>query len=103
MYWVGMSTTAADATALAEFNDFYSNTHLPEVVAQNAGFARATRYELIDPDPRGGIAPGWLAAYEIDSEAAARTYIDRSDGSADARPKYTHGPAVFKSADHVWR
>src|SRR6266436_2213324 len=54
MYWVGMNT-AADTSPqeLAEFNDFYSHTHMHEVVASHPGFMRATRYELCDPDPRG--------------------------------------------------
>ena len=54
MYWVGMNT-AADTSQeeLAKFNDFYSNTHVPEVVTSNPGFVRATRYELYEPDPRG--------------------------------------------------
>lgn len=104
MYWVGMTTQPeADPSSVAEFNTFYSRTHLPEVLAQNPGFARATRYELIAQDPRGKLGPGWLATYEIDSEAATQQYIERSDGPADCRPRYTPGPRAFVEADRDWR
>ena len=73
MYWVGMDTAPeTGASELAEFNRFYSQVHLPEVVAGNSGFVRATRYELAGPDPRGDFGPRWLAVYEMDGEAAAR-------------------------------
>ncbi len=39
MYWVGMNTAPdTAAAALAEFNQFYSKTHVPEVLANNPGF-----------------------------------------------------------------
>src|SRR5215510_13688744 len=53
--------------------------HVPEVVASNPGFVRGTRYELLQPDPRGDWGPRWLAVYEMDGEAAARTYAQRND------------------------
>jgi hypothetical protein len=62
MYWVGMHTPPdMDAAAVAEFSQFYSTTHVPEVVASNPGFVRGTRYELLQPDPRGDWGPRWLA------------------------------------------
>src|ERR1700682_2800816 len=93
MYWVGMTTAPETAASdLAEFNAFYSQTHLPEVVAGNPGFVRGTRYELVGPDPRGDFGPRWLAVYEMDGEAAARTYGERNDGPAAGRPQYTPRP-----------
>ncbi len=48
MYWVGMNTLPdTDRTAVAEFSQFYSTIHVPEVVASNHGFVRGTRYELL--------------------------------------------------------
>ena len=97
MYWVGMNTAPdTDAAALAEFNAFYSKTHVPEVVASNPGFVRGSRYELLQPDPRGDFGPRWLAIYEMDGEAAARTYAQRNDGPAEGRPTYTPGPAAWR-------
>src|SRR5438874_6039531 len=83
-YWVGMDTdprTTPDA--LAEFNRFYSTTHVGEVIAAHAGFVLATRYELLEQDPRGGIhrGPRWLAVYEMTDEQAAEQYV-----KDDARP-----------------
>ena len=56
MYWNGMNT-AADLTPeeFQKFNDFYSNVHILEVVQMNPGFIRATRYELMEKDPRPGV------------------------------------------------
>jgi hypothetical protein len=104
MYWVGMNTAAeTSAEELAEFSRFYSETHVPEVVAGNPGFVRGTRYELLEPDPRGDFGPRWLAVYEMDSEAAARTYMQRNDGPAEGRPQYTPRPAAWRAATTTWR
>jgi hypothetical protein len=104
MYWVGMNT-APDTSAdeLAEFQRFYSQTHLSEVVASNPGFVRGARYELLDPDPRGDFGPRWLAVYEMDGEAAARGYAERNDGPAEGRPRYTPGPAAWSRTQGMWR
>jgi hypothetical protein len=104
MYWVGMNTQPdTSAEELAKFNDFYSHTHVPEVVANNPGFIRATRYELQDPDPRGNFGPRWLVIYEMDGEQAAQTYLDRNDGPPEGRPSYTAGPAAWQSYEGWWR
>src|SRR5260370_38936897 len=77
-YWVGMDTDPRTTPeALAEFNRFYSTTHVGEVLAAHPRFVLASRYELLDPDPRGGVhcGPRWLAMYEMTDEAAAQQYI----------------------------
>ena len=97
MYLVGMNTAPdTDAAALAEFSEFYSKVHVPEVLANNPGFVRGSRYELLQPDPRGDFGPRWLAIYEMDGEAAARTYAQRNDGPPEGRPTYTPGPAAWR-------
>jgi len=104
MYWVGMHTSPdTDPAAVAEFSQFYSTVHVPEVVASNPGFVRGTRYELLQPDPRGDYGPRWLAVYEMDGEAAARTYATRNDGPPEGRPRYTPGPAAWQQTQSVWR
>ena len=56
MYWVGMNTPPdTDPTAVAEFNQFYGTIHAPEVVANNAGFVRGTRYEALGAGPARGL------------------------------------------------
>src|SRR3954470_20259601 len=104
MYWVGMNT-APDTSAeeLAKFNDFYSNVHAHEVVQNNPGFIRATRYELMEGDPRGNFGPRWLVIYEMKDKDAAQGYLDRDAAGADARPKYTAGPAAWQNYEGWWR
>jgi hypothetical protein len=104
MYWVGMNTPAnASDAAMAEFNDFYSNVHVREVVRNNPGFIRATRYELHEQDARGAFGPRWLASYEMDSEAAVSLYLERNDGPPAGRPSYTPGPSVWQHYEGWWR
>lgn len=104
MYWVGMNTPPeAASTAVEEFSTFYSTVHVPEVLANNPGFVRGTRYELLQPDPRGDFGPRWLAVYEMDSKAAAETYAARNDGPSEGRPTYTPGPALWQQTQSMWR
>ena len=49
-----------------EFNDWYDNHHLPQLLGL-PGFRSAQRFRLarsLDPDP----PPPWLAIYEIDTD-----------------------------------
>jgi hypothetical protein len=104
MYWVGMNTAPnTDDDALKAFNTFYSKTHLPEVLSSNPGFVNGWRYELMLPDPRGDFGPQWLAIYEMDGEAAAKTYAQRNDGPPEGRPQYTPGPAAWQGSQITWR
>ena len=44
MYWVGMDTDPRTTPeALAEFNQFYSTTHVGEVIGAHPGFVTASR------------------------------------------------------------
>ena len=104
MYWVGMNTRPDTSTSdLADFNAFYSETHVGEVLASNPGFIRATRYELMEQDARGDFGPRWLAMYEIESREAADLYDKRNDGPPAERPSYTPGPAAWQQYEGVWR
>jgi len=47
----------------AEFNDWYTNVHLPDVCAVD-GVMGASRYQLL-----GSESPKYLAIYEIDHES----------------------------------
>jgi len=106
MYWVGMDTDPRTSPeALAEFNRFYSTTHVHEVIAAHPGFVNARRYELLDQDPRGGpnCGPRWLAVYEMADEAAAQAYIKDNARPWLHRQKYSAWPAARKRAKTVWR
>ena len=103
-YWVGMSIPAdTTAAALADFNHFYTNTHVREVLASNPGFLRGRRYELAQDDPRGARGPRFLAAYDIENEAGALGYIARNDGPLEQRSKYSQGPSAWQQHTTNWR
>ena len=103
-YWVGMDIPADTSAAdVAAFNDFYSNVHKPEVLAGNLGFLRGRRYELAQDDTRGPRGPRFIAAYDIESQEAARLYISRNDGPASGRPVYSDGPAAWQKRSTKWR
>jgi hypothetical protein len=104
MYWVGMNTQPGTSEKdIADFNDFYTNVHMREVIAANPGFFRATRYELRDPDPRGDFGPRWLVMYEMDGKEAAQRYIERNDGPPEGRPVYSPGPSAWQNYQPWWR
>jgi hypothetical protein len=106
MYWVGMDTDPRTTPeALAEFNRFYSTTHVHEVLAAHPGFVSVNRFELLDADPRGGEhrGPRWLAVYEAVDEAAALQYIKDNERPWLHRRKYSPWPAARRKAKTVWR
>jgi hypothetical protein len=106
MYWVGMDTDPRTTPeALAEFNDFYSTTHVHEVMAAHPGFVSVSRYELLDDDPRGGVhrGPRWLAVYEMTDAAAAEQYVKDNERPWLHRKKYSPWPSARKRAKTVWR
>jgi len=106
MYWVGMDTDPRTTPeALAEFNRFYSTTHVHEVIAAHPGFVSVNRYELLEPDPRDGEhhGPRWLAVYEAQDEAAALQYIKDNARPWLHRRKYSPWPPARRKAKTVWR
>src|SRR5919199_1176945 len=106
MYWVGMDTDPrTTAEALAEFNRFYSTTHVYEVLAAHPGFVSVSRYELLDQDPRGGLhcGPRWLAVYEMANEGAAEQYVKDNARPWLHRQRYSPWPPARKRARTVWR
>ena len=106
MYWVGMNPDPQlSPSELEEVDRFYSTTHVAEVVASNPGFVRATRYELLEPDPRGEpyAGPRWLAIYDIEGEDGARAYAERNDHPERGGPAYTPWPGGRLRAHIVWR
>ena len=74
----------ADPARDDEFNDWYANTHIPEVCAV-PGIVGARRFKVHEPGPDGDDAgPVYIAIYEIDTddlEAPMRELAARaSDG-----------------------
>ena len=95
-YWVGVDTPDASPEQLAEFNEFYSTVHVPEVMANNPGFTSGNRYELTAPDPRGDFGPRWLARYTMDADSAER-YVRENTTPGYVMP-YTPFPAGIRMA-----
>ncbi len=93
LFVVGIDPPAGiDAAALAEFNDFYTHIHVPEVVA-HWGYRRATRYELVRQFLPG--APRFCAIYESDDPEAPTP-------SAGVAPE-SKGPTVWQEHTTPWR
>ncbi|MFC1900463.1 hypothetical protein ACFLYN_02605 [Chloroflexota bacterium] len=63
--WVlTVGTNCLDAAQEKEFNDWYDNIHLPDVL-ETPGFTGAVRYE--NPNPAEGEAK-YLALYQIETD-----------------------------------
>ena len=102
IWLIGMNVPpGTDEVGLQQFNDFYTNVHIPEVVAMG-GFARGSRYELYRQfrHPDSG-APRFLAIYEGD-EAALQALTERRAG-AGSRPALSSGPPSWEAHDTRWR
>lgn len=69
-YWCMVKIDFADPSREAEFNRWYNEVHLPELLAL-PGFIRAWRLQVTE-EGRGLGEPGqsYIAAYEIESPAA---------------------------------
>lgn len=58
-------TNCADPAREKEFNEWYDNTHVPDIL-ETPGFVGCTRYELLgEPGPGQGK---FLAVYEVESD-----------------------------------
>lgn len=95
IFMVGMDTPAtASAREVEEFNDFYSTTHVPEVLA-TGGYDAGTRLEreavFFHREPE--VCPQYCAIYEGASGA--------SSGPPPAAP--TPGPDAWENRDTRWR
>lgn len=101
IYMVGMDIPQATPAELAAFNEFYSHTHVPEVVGNNAGFLSGTRYELTDPNLSG---PRFLAVYEVADEQAAKQHLARNaNPNLSGGPRYSPGPELWQKHNTLWR
>jgi hypothetical protein len=58
-----------DSAQEKEFNDWYDNTHLPDIL-ETPGFVRASRYENTNPAEGQGK---FLAMYEIETNDLEQT------------------------------
>ena len=88
-----VGTECKDPSAEAEFNRWYSETHMPEVL-QQAGILSGTRFDILRP------LEGWtkyLAVYDCEDESAVenlRRQVEK-DMKGEARI-FTPGPAPYE-------
>ena len=103
IFMVGMNvppdTTAADLEA---FNTFYTDTHVPEVMAHR-GYHRGTRYQLYrafrHPEPG---CPRFCAIYEAD-EATTDAAQQALNAPRSGPSPLSSGPPAWEKHDTLWR
>jgi len=59
----------------AEYNDWYDNTHIPQVLTV-PGFIGATRYKTHVGKPESGEGPQYLIVYDLDAENPAEALAE---------------------------
>lgn len=55
-----------------EFNDWYNNTHLQDILATE-GFVAAQRFRLAEMDPQQDFPHRYLALYEVETDDLDKT------------------------------
>jgi hypothetical protein len=71
-----VQTGPVDAAREDEYHDWYTNTHIPEILAI-PGFVSARRFKV-----RGGAEPSYLAIYELDADDLGAAMKELSRRSA---------------------
>jgi len=86
----------------AEFNDWYSNTHLPEVMKVD-GFLSAKRYKLSDVQMVKEQAYGYMVIYEINTNDVAGTLVNLGEATwlnmGDSIDMTTLDISIFQSIE----
>lgn len=92
-----------------EFNDWYSNVHVAEVVDNLDGFEAAQRFSLAPGQVEGGAPWKYLALYWIpegkleDAQAAIKGQRkEREEALAAGRPPMISKADVFEGKHHTW-
>lgn len=80
-YLLVVGLNCADPSKEAEFNDWYNNTHFPDVL-ETPDFVRAHRWEHISP---GENDAKFLALYEIETDDIEKTMKGLNDTIAKKR------------------
>ncbi|MFI0412263.1 hypothetical protein [Actinomadura sp. 3N508] len=101
IYIIGIDPPADIGDGLAEFEEFYTNVHVPEA-ASIGGFSRATRYALRHaiehPEPG---CPRYLAVYEL-ADASDEKVLATLRTLLKAKT-WTPGPASWPRHTTPWR
>ena len=76
---------------LAEFDQWYRDTHIPQVRAAVPSISDVTRYELIDP-AAAGPTYRYLAVYELDDADIAAAVAAMNESAAAGKVEMS--PAI---------
>lgn len=79
-----------------EFNDYYENLHLDEVL-ESTGWRSAQRFKLVDEAGEGCPLP-YLASYEAEADSAAEVLQTLSD----TRPQRQQSDALNRRTGRAW-
>lgn len=95
IFTVGMDVPAGtSASGLAEFNRFYTDIHVPEVMGW-LDFSRGVRFERYRAF-RFPACPQFCAMYEADATATR-------DRRSRQRPSFSSGPPAWERHQTHWR
>lgn len=75
-------SSPASPDQAGEFEDWYENTHIPQIRAAVPSITAVSRYQLADPESPGR-SDRYLAVYELDTDdipAAAAALADSAAG-----------------------
>ncbi len=98
--WLLMvESNSSDVAREAEFNDWYTKIHLPDVL-QTPGFIRAVRYESIEP--LAGKAK-FLATYEIEADDIGKVMKAHNDNIAKKRAEGRFSELVVVASRALYR
>jgi hypothetical protein len=100
---IGMDPApSSDAAALAEFDAFYTDVHVPEVMGSTP-FDHAARYERAPEfHARPADTPRFCALYEGGADKTEELAAIRAQRSEQAAPRRS-GPAAWAGRDTKWR
>jgi glutamate formiminotransferase len=76
------------AERLAEFDEWYEGTHIPQVRAAVPSITAVARYEVVDPDSPEQ-ANRYLAIYELDDSDVQAAAAAMADSAAAGRIELT--------------
>jgi hypothetical protein len=68
----------------AEYNEWYSNTHIPEV-CEVPGVVAARRYKIADPAQAGPATSTYIALYELDTDDLGAVFDEIAARATDGR------------------
>jgi hypothetical protein len=96
-YLLIVESNCSDPKREKEFNDWYNNIHIPDVL-ESSGFKKATRYELKQPvDGKGKH----LVLYEMESDNFD-TDIALFEQSLNIKREQGRGSSLIKATSKAW-